>query len=77
MFTKVKLFLRFWFPDAPAQPAPGAEVGVVPAQEESQENPSGIESVCETVNHSGTHERVSDHNLLRVTYQVTMKGQSV
>ncbi|KAF6732799.1 Next to BRCA1 gene 1 protein [Oryzias melastigma] len=59
--------------DAPAQPAPGAEVGVVPAQEESQENPSGIESVCETVNHSGTHERVSDHNLLRVTYQVTMK----
>uniref|UniRef100_A0A3B3D0D5 NBR1 autophagy cargo receptor b n=1 Tax=Oryzias melastigma TaxID=30732 RepID=A0A3B3D0D5_ORYME len=59
--------------DAPAQPAPGAEVGVVPAQEESQENPSGVESVCETVNHSGTHERVSDHNLLRVTYQVTMK----
>ncbi|XP_024147300.1 next to BRCA1 gene 1 protein isoform X2 [Oryzias melastigma] len=59
--------------NAPAQPAPGAEVGVVPAQEESQENPSGVESVCETVNHSGTHERVSDHNLLRVTYQVTMK----
>uniref|UniRef100_A0A3P9MF25 NBR1 autophagy cargo receptor b n=1 Tax=Oryzias latipes TaxID=8090 RepID=A0A3P9MF25_ORYLA len=56
--------------------ASGAEVGGVPAQEESQENGVGMESVCETVNQSGSHERVSDHNLLRVAYQVTVKEAS-